>query len=97
MQIIDDDLLLDFRLSFRCEWCGRKGPVDCHHYWYRRGMGGGSRLDHPWNLVAICRSCHDDHHAGHRPLRIDLLAIVAAREGVTQDEITQELLRLRNI
>lgn len=97
MQIIDNDLLFAFRLRGICEWCKRKCLCDPHHYWYRRGMGGGSRLDHPWNLVSLCRSCHDDHHAGHRPLRIDLLAIVAAREGVTQDEITQELLRLRNL
>lgn len=97
MEIIDDELLDFFRESFRCEWCKKATIVDCHHYWYRRGIGGGSRLDHPWNLVSLCRADHDAHHQGNVPTRTDLLAIVAAREGVLQDDIIAELLRLRNL
>lgn len=96
MTILDPYLLQKFRETLQCEWCKARGAVDPHHYWYRRGTGGGSRIDHRFNLVALCRYCHTAHHQGQWPLRIDLLAIVSAREAVTQDYIIATLLAIRN-
>jgi hypothetical protein len=55
-------------------------------------------LDVAINLVALggadsC-NCHGRVHSG-QILRIDLLAIVAARESTTQDAIKAEIARLR--
>ena len=58
-------------------------------------MGGGGRLDIAINIAPLCRSCHDEVHRGHRPLKCDLLAVVSAREKTTQDEIRAEIARLR--
>lgn len=59
-------------------------------------MGGGYRLDVRLNLVSLCRACHQEHHAGHRPLYVDLLALVAAREGVQQGDVERVVTELRN-
>lgn len=49
----------------RCALCDRSGYVaglDVHHI-TARGMGGsGTRRDYPANLIALCRSCHDEVH-----------------------------------
>lgn len=103
MRVVDDSVLALFRVG-PCEWCGRSGPTDPHHALYKRGMGGGSRLDHRFNLVALCRgyhrgqwvSCHDEAEAG-RITRADCLAVIAAREGVLQEEIEEELRRIRRL
>lgn len=94
MKIIDEALLQEFRDKQRCEWCGRVGIVQPHHLW-ARGMGGGGRLDVRINLIALCANCHSRHHQGGRPLKCDLLADVAAREGMMQDDIEREIYRLR--
>ncbi len=92
--IIKDETCLDrFRFAKRCEWCQRRGEVDPHHLWCR-GMGGGGRLDIPINLISLCRSCHDETHAG-RITRIDLLLIVAKREHTDQDTIKDTIRDLR--
>ena len=44
-----------------CEVCGAKA-VDIHHIKYK-GMGGSKKLNDVENLIALCRSCHDDAHA----------------------------------
>lgn len=69
----------------RCQWCGTKPPTDMHHL-YQRGLGGGSHLDIRINLLALCRVCHGDAHAGVID-RDSLLAVVAAREGVMRQDI----------
>lgn len=94
MTIVDDSLLDEFRGTIACGWCRRvsQGRLDPHHL-FGRGHGGGSRLDHRWNLIALCRACHNDVHAGHIR-RADLLAMVAVREGVLQDQIEAEIYRL---
>ncbi len=85
MIVVNKDLLAAFSHAGNCEWCKVRAKVDVHHIW-PRGLGGGSRLDIRINLIALCRQCHDDVHAGHI-LRIDLLAIVAGREDVMQHHI----------
>lgn len=48
---------LDVSDQILCTNCG-KVAVDIHHI-NPRGMGGSSK-DYIENLVALCRSCHDD-------------------------------------
>lgn len=100
MRVIDAELLRVFRGKQCCEWCGwaLRSPAQPHHI-FTRGMGGGSRLDVRINLVALggpwdC-DCHGRHHAGHEPLTCDLVALVAAREGLLQDELEREIWRLK--
>lgn len=93
MKIIDEVLLFAFRLKGRCEWCGKYGGVDPHHI-FARGLGGGHRLDIEINLIALCRLCHNEVHAGHI-MRVDLLAIVAKREKMSQDEILDAIRDLK--
>lgn len=100
MTIIDNDLLADFRMSPKCEYCGKYTPSGGHvHHIEARGMGSGKRLDVRENLIFLCAvPCHQDVHDG-RILRCDLLAVVAMRESKTQDQIERmiyELLRTPN-
>ncbi len=95
MIIRNDYLLEKFRRRLQCECCGKRGYVEAHHLW-TRGMGGGGRLDININLIALCRFCHSEFHAGH-VARGELLHIVARREHRTVDGITQEILRLRRV
>ena len=99
MRIIDEPLLQLFRDKQQCEYCGRKLRYrpEVHHV-FARGMGSGTRLDIAINLIALgswmdC-SCHQRFHAGHIA-RHDLLAVVAAREKMLQDDIEREICRLR--
>ncbi len=96
MRIVDEALLQQIRDEFRCAWCGKRGPVQPHHL-LCRGAGSGGRLDVLENLLPLCATCHQDHHDGHRPLRCDLLAVQAARHGMTQDEVMGELWRIRRL
>jgi hypothetical protein len=91
--IHDEHLLEKFRRTLRCEWCGRRGYVNPHHLW-ARGAGGGSRLDIRINLMAMCHVCHREVHDG-KIKRQDLLATVAIREGLHQDDISREINRLK--
>lgn len=94
MKIVDETVLDLFRAAGECEWCHalcrRRQP---HHYWYSRGMGGGSRLDHPFNLVGLCVSCHAQAHAAIISRR-QLLDVVARREKVRTPEVLTTLWRL---
>lgn len=95
MQILNPNLLKRFREPGACAWCGRwcqhRHP---HHYFFRRGMGGGSQMDHPLNLASLCAVCHEDCHWG-RVTKWDLLAVVAAREGLQQADVEEKLYALR--
>ncbi len=94
--IVKDEALLDeFRSGGPCEWCKRWAEPRQPHHLFARGHGGGNRLDVRINLAALCHECHRAHHDGHRPLRCDLLAVVAAREGLIQNEIEAEIMQLR--
>ena len=100
MRIIDDVLLEEFRAKEFCEWCGRRLRYKAEPaHVFARGRSNGFRLDIRWNLVGLggpwdC-ACHKSSHDGHEPLQHDLLAVVAAREGLLQDEIETVLKRLR--
>ena len=92
MTIIDEALLDKFRWAQRCDWCkGLPGGLCDPHHIFSRGTG---RLDIRENLVSLCRRCHGEVHMG-QIMRDDLLAIVAKREGTTQDAIRQKVYTLR--
>jgi len=97
LKLIDREMMEEFRRKERCEWCKRPVARCEPHHVLGRGIGGGRRIDHPFNLVALCLECHRSHHDGNPPLKCDLLAIVAAREGVLQDEIEEEINRIRRL
>lgn len=44
-------------------------------------MGGGGRVDHPLNLMSVCRLCHIDIHGGLYSQK-ELVGIVAEREDM---------------
>ncbi len=85
MQILNAALLREIR-EMKCAWCGRWPPNDANHI-VRKGTGGGRQIDHRMNLVPLCRICHDDFHAGRQPIEDDLVALIAAREKCSQDDV----------
>lgn len=96
MKVINKKLLADFRAKARCEWCGKRGPVDACHIF---GKAAG-RVDIQENLIALDRFCHSlSHNAnkgnGARPTRVDLLLIVSRRENTTPEAIEAKVMRLR--
>lgn len=97
MIIRDEYLLEKCRNKPVCEWCGQRRSIrlDPHHI-FSKGMGGATRLDIKINLISLCRPCHTDVHQGHIS-RCDLLAVVAAREGLLQADIEQRLRELRRV
>ena len=91
MIVIDEPLLDSFR-NAPCELCGRR-PASPHHLW-AKGAGGGSRLDLPINLIALCPPCHQNVHAGNIPRSLLLLA-VARRERTTPGKIQDIIWKMR--
>ena len=81
-----------------CEWCGRVGvALEVHHLW-KKGMGGGKRLDIPENLVTLCAGwgsswCHKKADEGLIP-RTALVLLVAKRENTTSEAIEEKVNRL---
>jgi hypothetical protein len=79
-----------------CSWCGKPCRRREAAHVIACGHGGGRRLDVSCNLVSLglgfwasrgeC-TCHQDHHSGDRPLRCDLLDLVAARENILQGDV----------
>lgn len=94
MQVISEKTLDLFRAAGACDWCKRFVQRREPHHLYRRGMGGGGRLDVQRNLAGLCQRCHHDLHLG-LITRADMLAVVAAREKCTQQDIKSEIARLR--
>lgn len=43
-----------------CSICGKRS-VDIHHI-LQKGMGGSKTKDYIENLIALCRTCHNDCH-----------------------------------
>ena len=80
MKIVDPDVMIQLHEEVtRCELCDNRHPkLEVHHIW-SRGMGGGSRLDIPWNLIVLCQPCHMDAQANKIPKRT-LWGIAAERE-----------------
>lgn len=97
VRVINDKLLREFRMMGVCAWCNRRFPeVDPAHI-YSRGAG---RVDIRCNIVNLCRKCHTtsgtaNEGNGQHPNRQDLLEISAKREGMTPDEITETVFRIR--
>lgn len=99
MKIVNDALLKEFRRKTRCEFCGRYCPqgVDPHHI-IKRGLGGGSRVDIPLNVIGLCRgftkdgwvSCHQDADDG-KITKAQLFAVVGKREGWTKPLAAEEV------
>jgi hypothetical protein len=97
MKITNRHLLREFSRKPACEFCGKRNThgLDPHHFWVKRGMGGGSRLDVAINLIALCRiPCHHDAEHG-KITKETLLKIVSRREKRTEESIIKELTRLR--
>ncbi len=88
--IIDEGLLDDYRAASRCWYCGRRAHCQPHHL-FGRGQEGCTRFDVRENLVALCLECHQAHHMSLQPMTLDLLAIVAARLGTTQEAIRDHM------
>jgi hypothetical protein len=96
--ITDEALLNRFRGPGPCEWCKKPCRNREAAHVFCKGFGGWARLDVAVNVVALggpwdC-NCHGSHHDGNRPLRCDLLAVVAQREGLLQGQIEETVWRL---
>lgn len=91
MIIKDEDLLNEFRMVRKCEWCRRLigGPAHPHHIW-AKGMGGGNRMDVRINLIALDHHCHQVVHNGEIPKEA-ILALVAYREKTTVEAIKEAI------
>lgn len=86
----------------RCEQCGRATPFGCDPaHILAKGFGGGGLLDHPLNVVGLCRLCHVRQHTTNRfddPNQLAterMVEIVAAREGVKPESVLPLLWEIR--
>ena len=96
MELRNESLLDEFRREGKCEFCGRltlNGTDPAHIF--ARGHGG--EVTHPWNLVSLCRECHQASHDGNHPTHTDLLAVSAARHGILQDDIHSMVCLVRRL
>lgn len=46
------------RAGYRCERCGSRVPLQCHHVVFR----SHGRVDSPGNLKVLCLRCHEKEH-----------------------------------
>lgn len=97
MQRKDPGMLARFRMTGRCELCLRPQATEPHHWFWRKGHGGGGHLDMRENLMSLCRQCHDRIHFTGRPSRAALLMLVALREGLTVEELEERLYAMRRV
>lgn len=54
------------RDDWKCRSCNNRNGLDPHHVIFQ-SAGGSDTLD---NLLALCRKCHDDIHAGRLVLEV---------------------------
>lgn len=87
MKLVDESVLDKFR-GERCELCHLRAGEP--HHIRAKGMGGGGRCDHPFNLVSLCRPCHTAVHNGSIS-REFLSRIVAEREDVSRSAMCEYL------
>jgi len=91
VKIEDPALVREFRLM-ACELCGSRWDVVGHHL-LRKGMGGGSQIDHRWNMIALCKQHHDWIHSRGAggdvrvPTKAQLWQIVAEREKQPAEDL----------
>ena len=88
--ITDEALLAEFR-GRTCEFCKKQRGVP--HHARAKGIGGGARLDHRYNIAVACVWCHSKIHAGQISFD-EVLAVIAKREGREPDDIRCEIWRL---
>jgi len=92
VRVIDKTALQKARDAGRCDICGQqRAALDAHHI-LCRGAGGGSRLDIPQNLLALCHEpCH--RFCQERLPRRVQLQIVIWRDGLdrTPEQLEEEL------
>ena len=84
--MIEDDALLNYyRNQERCSRCLQPcWPCEPHHC-YRKGMGGGSRMDVCLNILAVCRACHQ--HLQEAPGgREEGWRLIEKREGLEEGQ-----------
>jgi hypothetical protein len=83
-RVTDKALLKALRIGY-CELCGR-ADMECgvHHIITKASGGGDARC----NLICLCVGCHTAAHAGNIT-KEQLWAIVAAREGMTAEQLGQ--------
>jgi hypothetical protein len=77
-----------------CEHCLAPSLYREVHHALAKGMGGGGRMDHPFNLIGLCILCHASLHNGSLSREI-LWAVIAEREGVSVEEVKTEIYRIR--
>lgn len=84
-----------WRDRYTCQACkGKSGDriLNVHHI--RQRKDGGS--DRPENLMTLCKTCHQHHHNGVRPLRLKALASVrdAAQFNIIKAYVMRETTHL---
>lgn len=99
MNVPDDTLIASYRKPGVCELCGKRCRMLCAAHIFSKGAG---KVDHPWNLVAVgmdpvngCCDCHLRSHNGPKPSREDFLRVVADREEVSPEHITETISAVR--
>ncbi len=97
MNILNRSVLNRFRSPGYCEHCGRWCDVREAAHVFTKGVGGGSQIDHPFNVVglgtAFACGCHTRQHQTNRnPSRDDLLEIVAKRTGLGNTDYIRHLI-----
>lgn len=74
-----------------CEYCHKAKATDPHHI-CEKGMGGGSRIDSPINILHVCSECHNHDntefiHKANEILRQRLEWLFADNQLYTLGEI----------
>lgn len=82
-------VLAPYRTAGRCEWCGVRCRERDPAHIVSRGAGGPTNEA---NLVALCRDCHTNHHAGLNPTRAELFAVIGRMVG-QPGEVIEECVR----
>ncbi len=97
MKIEDDDLLKRFALPGKCENCGKFCKRREGAHLVAKGMGGGRRVDVPFNLLSFGSSllmlcpCHTASHQEGNPSYAKMLDMIAKREGEDSDDIERAI------
>jgi hypothetical protein len=94
VKFISPETVALFRRPGLCEYCFRRCHLTEPHHCFARGRGDAFRMDLSENLIALCFECHRAFHFGAIQ-RDDLLAVIAAREGLWPPDLRDILTRLR--
>lgn len=90
MRIVSPETLSLFRGLRRCEVCREPVQSTDPHHVIPKGMGAGSQMDIPENLLAVCRfPCHNRCQR-YEVMQLEQFEIVAKREGWESGERLRE-------